>query len=54
MYKVDKLIEQYQIDNFRNELNVSKEELLDEMMYYAQDKNRHIEEVHDLVTKMIN
>ena len=28
--------------------------MLDELQYYAQDKNRHIEEVQDLVTKMIN
>ena len=54
MYKVDKMIEQYQVDNFRNELNIQKEDMLDELQYYAQDKNRHIEEVQDLVTKMIN
>ena len=45
MYKIEKLILQYHKDIFRNELDVQREETLEDMMYYAQDKNRHIEEV---------
>ena len=52
MIQLQKLIEAYSVDNFRNEVQDDIEETKDEAQYLQQSKNRQIEEVLDLVQRM--
>ena len=52
MIQLQKLIEAYSVDNFRNEVQDDIEETKDEAQYLQQSKNRQIEEVLDLMQRM--
>ena len=49
MMELDKMIDQYAIDNFRNELLADIEDTQQETLYMSQANNRNLDEVLDLV-----
>ena len=54
MQQLEKMIESYSVDNFRNQILTDIEETKDEVNYMGQAANRQLGEIVDLVDQMTN
>lgn len=54
MQQLQKMVESYSVDTFRNELLTDIEETKDEVSYLGQAGNRQLCEIIDLVEQMTN
>lgn len=54
MMQINKTIETYSVDNFRNEISVDIEETKEEVRYMGQAHRREIQEILDLMLQMAN
>ena len=52
METINKTIEEYSIDNFRNEISGDIEETKEEAQYLGQAHRREIQEILDLIKQM--
>ena len=54
MMQLSKLVEEYSVDNFRDELVTQIEEASEEAKHALQAPNRQVEEVLSLVSQMVD